>query len=140
MSILDEARAYRAAQDAMMRKVSAEISPEVAVMCTGAWPAWSQRAWALNERCNYQGQSYRCVQAHDATDQPDWHPGAAASLWAVDHAKAAEYAKPYIQPLGAHDAYMAGEWCLWEDKPYKCVTDNTVHDPGTLPGSWEVGA
>ena len=109
MSILDEARAYRAAQDDMMRKAAADVPPDVAVMCTGAWPAWAERPWALNERCNYEGQSYRCVQAHDATGQPDWRPGTVA-MWAVDHALAAEYAKPYIQPLGAHDAYMSGEW------------------------------
>ena len=35
--------------------------------------------------------------------------------------------------------YMAGEHMVWPDGiVYKCLDDNTVCGPDTLPGSWGV--
>jgi len=85
----------------------------------------------------YEGYPYRCVQAHDSTGNESWNPVDAPSLWANYHGTDAAHALPYAQPTGAHDAYMAGEYAKWKNKVYRCKADGTVHDPDTLPGSWE---
>lgn len=85
----------------------------------------------------YEGIPYKCVQAHNSTGNPLWNPKDAPSLWANYHATDAAHALPYVQPTGAHDAYQTGEYMVWNDTVYRCVVDGTVHDPGTLPGSWE---
>lgn len=88
----------------------------------------------------YEGYPYKCVQDHDSTGNESWNPADAPSLWANYHATDAAHALPYVQPTGAHDAYQTGEYAKWKDKVVRCKADGTVHDPDTLPGSWEAVA
>lgn len=82
---------------------------------------------------------YKCCQAHDSTDNPDWDPATNRALWVPYHATTAKWALPYAAPTGAHDAYQDGEYMVWTDgQIYRCNTDNTVWGPDTLPGAWEV--
>lgn len=102
---------------------------------------WTEGSYQLNDVRKHDGQLWRCCQAHDSTGNPGWYPGAVAALWAPYHTTNPEDAKPYIAPTGAHDAYQTGEVCVWTDgKVYRCKADATVHDPATLPASWEVVA
>ena len=64
----------------------------------------------------YEGRLYQCVQAH--TSQEDWTPPAAASLWAEIADPAEEWPK-WSQPIGAHDAYNAGDKVSHNDKKWK---------------------
>lgn len=102
------------------------------------FPAWEPGTYEVGEVRNHGGQTWRCVQAHDSTATPDWAPGSVAALWAPYHAADPAYARPWIAPTGAHDAYQKGECMVWTDGAvYRCLTDGTVHDPAALPGSWE---
>ena len=83
-------------------------------------------------------QLVETIREVDTVTHPDWTPEAAPSEYKAYHGTSRETARPYLM-RNSEDRYMAGEWCLWVDKPYRCVVDNTVHDPDTLPGSWEVG-
>lgn len=85
------------------------------------------------------GYPYKCCQAHDSSNNPDWDPVTQRALWVPYHAKTAKWALPYVAPSGAHDAYQTGEYMIWTDgQIYRCNTDNTVWGPDTLPGAWEV--
>ena len=85
------------------------------------------------------GYPYKCCQAHDSTDNPDWDPATNRALWVPYHAKSPKWALPYVAPTGAHDAYQGGEYMVWTDgQIYRCNTDNTVWGPDTLPDVWEV--
>lgn len=85
------------------------------------------------------GYPYKCCQAHDSSNNPDWDPVTQRALWAPYHATTAKWALPYVAPTGAHDAYQTGEYMIWTDgQIYRCNTDNTVWGPDTLPGAWEV--
>lgn len=42
----------------------------------------------------------------------------------------------YIQPSGAHDAYQGGDQVTFNGKRYRCMVDNCVWSPDTLPGAW----
>lgn len=82
---------------------------------------------------------YKCCQAHDSTDNPDWDPATNRALWVPYHATTAKWALPYAAPTGAHDAYQDGEYMVWTDgQIYRCNTDNTVWGPDTLPDVWDV--
>lgn len=43
----------------------------------------------------------------------------------------------YVQPTGAHDAYMAGDKITWGGKRWTCKMDGCVWDPGAYPDGWE---
>ena len=85
------------------------------------------------------GYPYKCCQAHDSTDNPDWDPATNRALWVPYHAKSPKWGLPYVAPTGAHDAYQDGEYMIWTDgQIYRCNTDNTVWGPDTLPDVWDV--
>ena len=85
------------------------------------------------------GYPYKCCQAHDSSNNPDWDPATNRALWVPYHATTAKWALPYAAPTGAHDAYQDGEYMVWTDgQIYRCNTDNTVWGPDTLPDVWEV--
>lgn len=85
------------------------------------------------------GYPYKCCQAHDSSNNPDWDPVTQRALWVPYHAKTAKWALPYVAPSGAHDAYQTGEYMIWSDgQIYRCNTDNTVWGPDTLPDVWDV--
>ena len=50
---------------------------------------------------------------------------------------AAEESYPnFVQPTGAHDAYQAGDRVTFNGKRYRCLMDNCVWSPDTLPSAW----
>lgn len=49
-----------------------------------------------------------------------------------------EFVKDWVQPTGAHDAYMSGDVVKFTDgKTYKSLIDNNVWAPDTYPAGWE---
>ena len=75
----------------------------------------------------YSGKLYRCVQDH--TSQEDWTPEDAASLWA-GVADPAEEWPAWSQPIGAHDAYSAGDKVSHQNKHWISSADGNVWEPG----------
>lgn len=101
--------------------------------------AWTPGDYAAGDVRVQDGYPYKCCQAHDSTDNPDWDPATNRALWVPYHAKSPKWALPYVAPTGAHDAYQGGEYMVWTDgQIYRCNTDNTVWGPDTLPDVWEV--
>lgn len=105
-------------------------------------PAWAQdrdySAWPAGAPVTYEGQVYRLLQSHNAAHYPGSTPANTPALWSLCHTKDPARAKPWAAPKGASGMYMAGECCLWTGNIYRCTQDNTVHDPGALPGAWEM--
>lgn len=75
----------------------------------------------------YGGKLYRCIQAH--TSQVDWTPDTTASLW-KEAADPAEEWPEWSQPLGAHDAYNAGDKVSHNGQHYTSDVDGNVWEPG----------
>ena len=50
--------------------------------------------YAVNDIRKFEGQVYRCVQAH--TSQDGWKPSHAPALWAVKHTKNKDKPKPFV--------------------------------------------
>ena len=108
--------------------VALELDNEAALECVELFPAWENgKAYTVETRVQYGGKLYRCVQAH--TSQTDWTPPAAASLWAEIADPAEEWPK-WSQPIGAHDAYNAGDKVSHNGKNWKSTCDGNVWEPG----------
>lgn len=98
---------------------------------------WHEGAHAVGDVRMYEGNPYKCVQAHDSTGNSAWNP-TVASLWMQYHGTTKETARGWITPAGAHDMYLAGEYMIWTDgQVYRCLTD-TVYSPADYPSAWEV--
>lgn len=77
----------------------------------------------------YSGTLYRCVQDH--TSQEGWEPTAAASLWSATSDPAEEWPE-WSQPIGAHDAYSAGDKVSHNGKHWTSDQDGNVWEPGSF--------
>ena len=100
---------------------------------------WTPGNYAAGDVRVQNSYPYKCCQAHDSSNNPDWDPVTQRALWVPYHAKTAKWALPYVAPTGAHDAYQSGEYMIWPDgQIYRCNTDNTVWGPDTLPDVWDV--
>lgn len=98
---------------------------------------WKEGAYIVGDVRMYEGNPYKCVQAHDSTGNPGWNP-TVASLWMQYHGTSPETARPWIAPTGAQDMYRVGECMIWTDGTvYRCVSD-TVYSPDAYGAAWEV--
>lgn len=88
-----------------------------------AYPV-SYKAGAIRR---YKDRLYRCVQAH--TSQEDWTPVETPSLWA-EIADPSEEWPQWAQPIGAHDAYNAGDKASHSGKKWVSEIDANVWEPG----------
>ena len=84
---------------------------------------------------SFEGVLYRCISAH--TSQSDWTPDVAPSLW-VKIADPAEEFPAWAAPVGAHDAYNAGDKVTHNGKRWISTAENNVWEPGVY--GWEVVA
>ncbi|MDL2259147.1 hypothetical protein LJC42_08405 [Eubacteriales bacterium OttesenSCG-928-K08] len=105
--------------------------------------SWDETAiYGLGERVRYEGQLYRCLQAHEA--QASWSPAAAPSLWVcIDDPgeEWPEYNAPGTPVPGTtgqvYPAYMAGDKITFEGVRYVCKQDTTTFSPAQYPAAWE---
>lgn len=120
---------------ALIEKGAAVLSDEEALEAPTLFPTWqSDTEYAVGERRRYNGELYKCVQAH--TSQPDWTPPETPALWT----KVAEPGSipVWVQPTGAQDAYMTGDKVHYPDEAgpvYVSTVDNNVWAPDVY--GWE---
>ena len=116
-----EAIAYRN----KIETAASTMTDETALTAVELFPAWVVgKAYAVNDRAQYNGTLYKCIQAH--TSQSDWMPSATPALWktvSVD-----EYPE-WVQPTGAHDAYNIGDKVTYNGQHYVCTSNGNVYAP-----------
>lgn len=120
----------------MIEKASVSLGDEDALEAVELFPAWAVGMdYSVNDRVQFNGKLYRCVQAHGS--QPDWTPDATPALWT-------EVAKPgeipvWRQPTGAQDAYNTGDKVHYptiDDPVYESTVDSNVWAPDVY--GWEL--
>ena len=115
----------------LIEQLSVTLDDETALTGVELFPAWVVgKAYAVNDRAQYNGTLYKCLQAHTA--QADWMPSATPALWktvSVD-----EYPE-WVQPTGAHDAYNTGDKVTYNGQHYVCTSDGNVYAPDVY--GWE---
>lgn len=125
MTLVEKARALR---PIIEKAVSATLSDTEAIEAVSLFPTWaSGKSYAAGDRVKYDGNLYKCLQAH--TSQDDWTPTAAPSLWAKvlipDPGTIPEWEQPE-----STNPYMAGDKVTHNGKTWVSDIDNNVWEPG----------
>ena len=118
----------------LIEQLAVTLDDETALTGVELFPAWVVgKAYAVNDRAQYNGTLYKCIQAH--TSQADWMPSATPALWktvSVD-----EYPE-WVQPTGAHDAYNIGDKVTYNWQHYVCTSNANVYAPDVY--GWQLEA
>ena len=110
---------------ALIEQLAVTLDDETALTGVELFPAWVVgKAYAANDRAQYNGTLYKCVQAH--TSQSDWMPSATPALWKT--VSLDEYPE-WVQPTGAHDAYNIGDKVTYNGQHYVCTSNANVYAP-----------
>ena len=129
MTYTERARALRP----YIEKASMSLPDEDALQAVELFPQWvTGRAYAVDERLQYNGVLYRVVQAH--TSQADWTPDITPALFVV---VSLDEWPEFVQPTGSHDAYNKGDKVTFEGKHYISLIDGNVYSPATYPAGWQ---
>lgn len=67
--------------------------------------SWIPASYSVNDVVKYNDIPYKCVQAHDSTNNSEWTPSSTPALWMEYHGTSKETARNWIAPTGAHDMY-----------------------------------
>lgn len=111
---------------ALIEALAITLDDETALTGVELFPAWlAGNAYAAQDRVQYGGTLYKCVQAH--TSQSDWTPDATPALWVVVSLE--EYPE-WVQPTGAHDAYAEGAKVTHNGKKWVNTIAANVYEPG----------
>ena len=115
----------------LIEQLTVTLDDETALTGVELFPAWAvNKAYAVNDRTQYNGTLYKCVQAH--TSQADWMPSVTPALWKT--VSLDEYPE-WVQPTGAHDAYSIGDKVTYNGQHYVCTSNANVYAPDVY--GWE---
>ena len=138
----DELRKRGAADAAALaaKAVAGDVNGTALISAEDKIPTWRQRDYTsvpVGTPYKWQGQVYKLWQQHDATNQPDWSPDKAVSLWDICHTSDQAAAKDYQAPQGSRGLYQAGEVCLYGGHMWRSKIDNNSWTPDAYPTGWE---
>ena len=109
----------------LIEQLAITLDDETALTGVELFPAWVvDKAYTVNDRAQYNGTLYKCIQAH--TSQSDWMPSATPALWKT--VSLDEYPE-WVQPTGAHDAYNIGDKVTYNGQHYVCTSNANVYAP-----------
>ena len=109
----------------LIEQLAVTLADETALTGVELFPMWTiGRAYAVDDRVQYGGILYKCVQAH--TTQVDWTPDITPALWV---AVSIEEYPEWVQPTGAHDAYNIGNKVTYKGNHYVCDINGNVYAP-----------
>lgn len=129
MTYTERARALRP----YIEKASVSLADEDALQAVELFPQWvTNRAYAVDERLQYNGVLYRVIQAH--TSQAAWTPDITPALFVV---VSLDEWPEFVQPTGAHDAYKKGDKITFNGKHYISLIDANVYSPTAYPAGWQ---
>ena len=112
----------------LIEQLAVTLDDETALTGVELFPMWAiGRAYAVDDRVQYGGILYKCVQAH--TSQADWTPDITPALWV---AVSIEEYPEWVQPTGAHDAYNIGDKVTYKGNYYVCDINGNVYAPDVI--------
>ena len=118
----------------LIEQLAVTLDDETALTGVELFPAWVVgKAYAVNDRAQYNGTLYKCIQAH--TSQADWMPSATPALWKT--VSLDEYPE-WVQPTGAHDAYNIGDKVTYNGQHYVCTSNGNAYAPDVY--GWQLEA
>jgi len=119
-------------QDELLSDMMAQFK-RIEQMVIHSYRVWTAGvSYGAGDVIQYNGILYEVIQAH--TSQSGWTPPVVPALFkskTVDGAVAA-----WVQPTGAHDAYMVHSQVLHTGQFWMSLIDNNVWEPGVF--GWSV--
>lgn len=114
---------------AAMNEAGTLLTDEQAATVPDIYPLWSGdgKAYALNDRVQYNGALYKCITAH--TSQAAWNPADAPSLWAKVLIPTPGEIPEWEQPSSTNP-YAKGDKVRHSGKIWISTVDNNVWEPG----------
>lgn len=103
-------------------------------------PTWRQRDFSsvpVGTPYKWRGRVYKLWQQHDATQQPDWSPDLAVSLWDLCHTTDPAQATEYVPPQGSRGLWQINECCIQDGHVWLCLEENNAYGPSEQPDRWE---
>ena len=111
-----------------IEKTAATLTDSEAYYVPELYPMWKvDTEYAVGDRVQYESKLYKCLQAH--TSQSTWTPSDSPSLWVRVDDPSIEWPE-WVQPTGAHDAYMTGDKVSHNEKHWICTMDYCTYEPG----------
>ena len=112
----------------LIEQLAVTLDDETALTGVELFPMWAiSRAYAVDDRVQYNGMLYKCVQTH--TSQADWTPDATPSLFAKVLIPDAETIPEWEQP-DSTNPYSKGDKVTHNGKTWISDIDNNVWEPG----------
>lgn len=109
------------------------------IRVSGLYDEWTEGNHAVGEIYIAKNQVWECFQAYDNSIYPDITPS--SETWGTFnrplHGTTVQTALPWVKPTGSHDIYHKGEYMIYIDQVYKCITD-TNFDPVEQASAWEI--
>ena len=137
MTRLQAAEQFRKAMQLFAATLSDEQAAAVATVY-GSWKAGAAyeagTLLAFGENAVGDPQLYRVLQTHTA--QEDWLPSSTSSLYTPIGLNA-DGIPLWSQPVGAHDAYAAGDTVDFHGTVYRSRIDGNVYSPDAYAEYWE---
>ena len=113
----------------LIESLAAGLDDAAALTGMELFPAWAVgKAYAIDDRVQYNGALYKCVQAH--TSQADWMPPAAPSLFAEVLPGQGGTAIGEWQQPDSTNPYQKGDKVTHNGKTWESTADNNVWEPG----------
>ena len=137
---MSEAKALRTQMETTFAKAAPVMTNDEVIQNRVLCKVWEAGVHTVGEVYSTGEQLWQCIQEYDNAVYPDIIPG--ESAWGTFHkpyhGTTPETAMPWVQPTGAHDMYLTGEYMIWEDGLiYKCLS-STAYSPDEYGGAWEV--
>lgn len=135
-----EAKELRGHMETVFEKAAPVMTNDEVIQNRVMCQVWASGKHTAGEVYSTDGQVWQCIQDYDNAVYPDIAPGNAAwgTFHKPYHGRTPETAMPWVQPTGAHDMYLTGEYMIWEDGLiYKCLS-STAYSPVDYAPAWEV--
>ena len=130
MTLIELARKLRP----YIEKAAISLSDEDALEAVNLFENWqSGKPYIVDQRVNFEGILYRCLQAH--TSQDAWTPTAAPSLWAKVLIPDENVVPEWEQP-DSTNPYMMGDHEMYECQEEESLNDNNIWSPSAYPVGW----
>lgn len=136
-----EANAIRASMEQTFFLASGDMTADEIIRSRVLCPAWAPGSHSAGDVYSAKDQIWQCIQNYDNAVYPDVKPENAAwrTFHKPYHGTTKETALPWVEPTGAHDMYLTGEYMIWTDGlAYRCLS-STAYSPADYATAWENG-
>lgn len=111
------------------------LTDDQAMEVSTLYPEWSVgESYQEDDIRRYEGALYRALQA--STGEEQYPPDTFVAGWKRIGEPDEDGIFPWVQPLGATDAYNTGDKVTYNGKTYESLIDGNVWAPDAYPAGW----